>query len=47
MRKSRKWLIIGLIGLILVYFGFRFFSNRYIIVDTKFIMNTLSIDDTH
>ncbi|WAM32650.1 tetratricopeptide repeat protein [Caldicellulosiruptor naganoensis] len=47
MRKSRKWLIIGLIGLILVYFGFRFFSNRYIIVDDKVIMNTLSIDDTH
>jgi len=47
MRKSRKWLIIGLIGLILVYFGFRFFSNRYIIVDGKVIMNTLSINDTH
>ncbi|AZT91613.1 tetratricopeptide repeat protein [Caldicellulosiruptor changbaiensis] len=46
MRKSRKWLIIGLIGLILVYFGFKFFSNRYIIVDDKVIMNTLSIDDT-
>uniref|UniRef100_A0A7C5YZJ1 Tetratricopeptide repeat protein n=1 Tax=Caldicellulosiruptor owensensis TaxID=55205 RepID=A0A7C5YZJ1_9FIRM len=48
MRQRRKWLIIGVIGIILVYFGLRLFlSYKYIVIYGKVIKNTLSIDETH
>jgi len=48
IRHNRKWIIIGIIGLILVYLVLKFFSNpTYIIVGDRVLMNTLSIDGTH